>query len=330
MGFFDTLGLSSFKEIIIQEDGTIKALTDSGWIVIPSKDFDPIISTSFDETHQEITRWGKNVVIDEGEQVTADITVISGDVTVNGCVEGDVVVISGNIYINSTGYIHGDAISVGGRIKKEEGAKVTGSTISIRAPFLMLPGGSVYQMIQGIMLLVMIITVVFSVLSISLFPRPVNRIGNKLTTRPIKSYIFGYIFYIGVFIVWLLLLVTVIGIPLAAFGEPIAFLVLVIVAYSAVNQVVGVRLFKEKTLLKSFWLGCLVTTGIPFLLLFLGFLTNSLALFVINMVMLGFIIFVVLPFGLGAASLARFGFPPRVKKTDDIAEQSPPATEQID
>ena len=329
--FLNDSGLAAFDEIIINEDGTVKVLTDSGMVVLSYKDLDIISRSMFPDNdypgRREITSWGKSVVIDEDERVIADITLIGGDVTINGCVEGDVVVIGGDIFINSTGYVRGDAIAVGGKVRKEEGAKVTGSTISIRFPILMLARGSVFQVIEGIMLLVMIVSIILSALSFSLFPKPIDRIANKLSTRPDKSFLFGYIAYIGFFLAWLLLLVSVIGIPLAFFGEPVAILILMIFAYSAFNQVVGAKFFMVNKTGKSFWYGILATTSLPFILLVLGFITDSLVLFIFNMILLGFMLFVLMPIGIGAATLARFGFPPRVKKNNNSSTQSVPATD---
>jgi len=121
--------------------------------------------------------------------------------------------------------------------------------------------------------------------------------------------------------------VSVIGIPLAFFGEPVAILILMIFAYSALSQVVGAKFFKENKTGKSFWYGILATTGLPFVLLVLGFITDSLVLFILNMIFLGFMLFVLMPISIGAATLARFGFPPRAKKNDNSSSQSVPATD---
>lgn len=322
--YYDTSGLTSFTEIIIDEKGVIKVRTDSGLVVISYNQLDSILPElslrKSDLKGREITSWGKNIVINEDERINADIQVFSGDVTIKGTVNGDVLAVDGDIYISSTGYIHGSAISIGGRVRKEEGAKVTGAIIPISLPFLIMPKGSAFQIIQGFLLFAVVIGVVFSALSISLFPRPINYISEKLSVHPVKSFLFGYIAYIGVFLIWLLLIVSVIGIPLAFFGEPIAFIVLVVFAYTATNHVLGGKLFKEKSPLYSFLYGGLITTVIPFFLLLTGYFTNSLFLFILNMVLLGFFIFVFLPFGLGATVLARFGFPLKVKKSNSSAE----------
>jgi len=324
-GLYDTLELPSFPEIIIDENGIIKVMTDSGMIVYsidssvsPSVKF----SQEYDQGHHDITEWGKNIVVDEGENFVSNIVLISGDVTVNGSVDGDIVVVGGDIFVNSTGYVRGDAIAVGGQVKKEEGGKVTGSAISIGAPFLIFPGGSVYQIIQGILLIIMIISTLFSAVSISLFRGPVIRISKNLSAHPIKSFFFGYLVYLGSFLVWLLLLVSVIGIPLALIGQPIVSVILTVFAYSAANLVIGRWIFKQQSPVKAFFLGGAITTGLPFLLLLVGYLSNSLVLFILNMLFLGFLIFIILPFGLGAASLSRFGFPPRAGKFADEQGQS--------
>jgi len=316
-GLYDSLELPSFPEIIIDENGIIKVMTDSGMIVysVDSIGAPPIeMGDEYDNRH-DITEWGKSIIIEEGENFISNIVLISGDVTVNGSVDGDIVVIKGDIFVNSTGYVRGDAIAVGGQVKKEEGAKVTGSSISIGGPFLILPGGSVYQIIQGILLIIMIISMLFSAVSLSLFRGPVIRISKNLSAHPIKSFFFGYLVYMGSFLVWLLLLVSVIGIPLALLGQPIISVILTIFAYSAANMVVGQWIFKQQSPVKAFFLGSIITTGLPFLSLLAGYWSNSLVLFILNMLFLGFLIFIILPFGLGAASLSRFGLPPRAGKT---------------
>lgn len=321
---FDTAGLPSFAKIII-ENGVIKVLTDSGLIVLNPTETDslwPYAPLGTSEKNRELTSWGKSIVVDEGERVPADIIVISGDATVKGSVDGDVLVIGGDIFVNATGYIKGDAIAIGGRVKKEDGAKVVGSTFTLSLPLMVLPRGSVFQIIQAVMLLGLILGIFFSAMSISLFPRPILRISGKLSTNPIKSFFLGYATYLGLFLIWILLLVSVIGIPLAFFGEPVAFLIVVIFAYTAVNLIIGEKLFKEKASFKAFWYGCLATTGAPFVLLLTGYLTNSLVLFVLNMVFLGLLLFVILPFGLGGALLARFGLPARVRKHEEALPAS--------
>jgi hypothetical protein len=315
--FEDITNLPSFREIIIDEKGVIKVLTDSGFVTLSADSI--FFPDNFDDLTRppgEITRWGKSIIVDEDEQLISDIVIISGDVTVNGMVQGDVVVIGGNIYVNSTGYIRGDATAIGGHVKKEEGAKITGSSVSIGLPFMVIPRGSWMQVFEVILLFTMAISLFFSALSISLFPGPVRRIATQLVHHPIKSFLLGYVFYIGSFIVWLLLLVSVIGIPLALIGQPIAMIIVTIFGYAAINIVLGDKIFKEQSSVKSLLYGYLITTAAPFILLLAGYLTNLLVFFIINMILLSFLLFILLPFGLGAAILARFGLPRRSKKAD--------------
>ena len=313
--------LPSFPEILIDENGVIKVLTDTGFVVIKidslALDTNFYIYDGNEIRDKPIIRGGRDIIIDEGDRLHSDIILFSGDVIVNGTVEGDVVTIGGDIYVNSTGYIRGDASAIGGRVKKEDGAKIRGASVSIALPFLILPRGSWMQIFAGILLLIMIISLFFSALSISLFPGPIKRITTQLREHPIKSFFFGYFFYIGAFLVWLLLLVSVIGIPLAVLAQPIVMVILTIFAYSAINVLFGEKFFKSQTPIKSFFLGCLITTLIPFTLLVLGYISNMLVIFIFNAILLGLLLFVLLPLGLGAAMLARFGLSRRHRRHDD-------------
>lgn len=312
--------LPGFPEIIIDENGVIKVLTDTGFVVITGNSFNKINNLytidDLDYNHNEITEFSKDIIIDEGERLATDIILIKGDVTVNGTVEGDIVVVGGNIYVNSTGYIRGDAIAVLGRVKKEEGGRVNGSTVSIALPFIILPYGSWVQVFEGILTLILVTSIFFSALAISLFPKPINRISSQLYAHPIKSFFFGHLLYFGAFLIWLLLLVSFIGLPLAIL-QPIAMIVMAIFGYASINVILGERLFKSNSPIKSFFLGTLITTAIPFILLVTGYISNSLVLFIFNAILLSLLLFVLLPFGLGAALLARFGLPKKKKKNGE-------------
>lgn len=305
-----------YEEIIIK-DGKIEVRTDSGLVQLSEEDL--LAVKPLEETGQggrdreDITSWGKDIVIGEGEQVRANIVVISADLTVNGYVDGDMAVFGGNLYLNSTAYVEGDVVCIGGRVEKEEGAKIIGSSIGIGGPLAHMPGGSPYQIIQGILLVIMIFGLIFGGLAISLLSHGVGRIAGKLATHPVKSFILGYVVYVGAFIVWVLLLVSVIGIPLALVGQPVAFLGLMVLGYASLSLVIGSKIFKVNAPSKAYWYGTFIISGAPSVLLAMGLIMNSLPLFVVNLILLAFLIFVILPFGLGASLLAKFGLAARAK-----------------
>lgn len=325
LGSLDTSQLLSFKEIIIDENGIIKALTDSGLIVLDESLLVSIVPVdlpdSGDGGRKQITRWGENVIVDEESRVNSDIQVVRANVTVKGVVNGDVTTMGGDIYVTSTGVINGNAVAVGGKVKKDDGARITGATMQLKLPLMNAARDSTYQLILGIVLLVILLGLLFAWLMVALVPVPMNRIAEELARNPFKSFLFGYILYIGLPIAWVLLLVTILGIPVALLVIPLAFPLAIVQAYAAINIAVGRRLFKKENTLQAFIFGGLATTTIPLLIMIIGYATNSLALFVINMIFLGFFLFLFVPFGLGAALNTRFGFNRKDKKTIVVSAQ---------
>jgi hypothetical protein len=316
----DTIKLPTFREIIIDENGVIKVRTDTGLVVITPSKIDSILPGEIADTvlgkKQQINSWGKNIVIEEDMRVNSDIQAFGGNITVKGTVNGDVLAVGGDIYISSTGMVKGNAVAIGGKVKKEEGAKVTGTVTQIGMRIPSIVSGSIYRFIQGIILLLILLGLVISGLAVALLPKPLGRITEKLQANPFKSFGVGYIGYFGIFILWILLLVSIIGIPLAVLGMPLALPLLGMVAYSVINLAIGRKFYPRPVSFHAFLYGCLFTTVIPLFLLFVGYFTNSLVLFIVNMALLGCFIFLFLPIGVGAAVLAKFGLPPREKKTE--------------
>lgn len=321
----DTAKLPTFKEIIIDESGMIKVRTDTGLITFDEMLIDSMLPEGipyYDSVgRNQITRWGENIIVDEDIRVNSDIQVVRANITVKGVVNGDVTTMGGDIYVTSTGVINGNAVAVGGKIKKDDGARITGATMQMKMPLMNAARGSTYQVILGVILLVVLLGLLFAWLMVALIPVPMNRIARELMGNPFKSLLFGYITYLGLPIAWVLLLVTILGIPIAVLVIPLALPLAIVQAYAVINIAVGQRLFKKTDTLQAFMFGGLVTTTFPLLLMIIGYATNSLALFVINMIFLGLFLFVFVPFGLGAALNTRFGFYRKDKKSETASGQ---------
>ncbi|MDM7916395.1 MAG: hypothetical protein ACE15D_06630 [Candidatus Eisenbacteria bacterium] len=78
-----------------------------------------------------IVRMGENISIEEGETIDGDVVVIGGTVTVAGHVKGDVVCVGGSLVLKPTAVVEKDAVSVGGMMEKQEGAIVRGQNVSV-------------------------------------------------------------------------------------------------------------------------------------------------------------------------------------------------------
>jgi cytoskeletal protein CcmA (bactofilin family) len=187
--------------------------------------------------------------------VNAKVFVGDGHLTIRGEVNGDVLVVHGDALI--TGRVDGDIVALDGRITTVDGAKVTGSVKSRRAPDV-APGTvngdvkklSIKNLLSGLVLVFLIYLWVAVTLSIALLgllfvlllPR-----GADATVAAGRRFwpTVGWGALIGIVgpIIGLLVLVTIVGIP---FGLGIfsALNVLAPLGYVASSLILGRRMVK--------------------------------------------------------------------------------------
>ena len=68
---------------------------------------------------------GGHVTIEKDEAV-GDVTVLGGSLDVLGEVEGDLAVFGGNVHVHEGGHVHGDAAVIGGTLNVDDGASIDG------------------------------------------------------------------------------------------------------------------------------------------------------------------------------------------------------------
>ena len=80
----------------------------------------------------DMTRVGDDIHVQQNEVVHGDVvTVLGGDAVVDGTVQGDVVaVMGGDIYLNATARVDGDVVCIGGELHEEPGAYVSGKRVT--------------------------------------------------------------------------------------------------------------------------------------------------------------------------------------------------------
>ena len=78
----------------------------------------------------EMMRIGSDIHIESDQTVTGDVVAISGDVTVDGHVKGDVMAMRGNVYLNETARVDGDVVCLGGELDENPGASVGGQRVT--------------------------------------------------------------------------------------------------------------------------------------------------------------------------------------------------------
>ena len=263
----------------------------------------------------EIVQFFKDVTIEKGE-TTGDVVSLFGNVKNNGTVGGDCVAILGSIEQGDSAAILGDAVTIGGALRETgQGARVEGQTVSIGfLPFAGLAIPSVPLLIF-FALFAYALFVGLAALFARLFPERMVRIADTVSRRTFLSLVLGLLSGPLVFMLGLLLIVTVIGIPLALL-LPLLYMLAAFIGYAAAAYLLGLKLLGRRPDAAGPMLAP-IAAGTGFITLFL-LLGLPLLAFEGGFRMLGFgliILWLVVGkvcwmIGFGALLLSRFGQDP--------------------
>jgi len=73
--------------------------------------------------------FSRDLVIEKEEQLQSNLVIKNGDLFIYGKVEGDILVLSGNVFIKTGAFVDGNISAVEGKISQEEKSTVTGNQI---------------------------------------------------------------------------------------------------------------------------------------------------------------------------------------------------------
>jgi cytoskeletal protein CcmA (bactofilin family) len=191
--------------------------------------------------------------------VAGDAAVFGGHVHNKGMIEGDVFVVGGTISLDSGSVVDGDISMVGGSVDRDTNAVVLGKIESVEIEVLeqllprigrigrafdwtkKLPGSGIVGGFIGIAILLVIY--VLNLLVLLIFPRPIDRIIEKVQHSVWASVGFGLGIQILFIPLIVLFAVSVIGIPLIPLFL-LAVNVAVLFGYSAISLTIGDKIIK--------------------------------------------------------------------------------------
>ncbi len=184
--------------------------------------------------------------LDVEGKVRGDAVVVGGSAEISGEVSGTVTAVGGSISLGPGARIEGDAISIGGAVQRDPSAEIHGEITEVAlAPGLDLddmwdgvtvphwrfggfdgPGelfGRIGKsMALGVLLLLMVL----------IFPRLIAGISNRARHEPWKAGIVGLgtqlLFLFALPVVCFILMLTIVGIPLALLLAPLATFALIL------------------------------------------------------------------------------------------------------
>jgi hypothetical protein len=177
------------------------------------------------EMGSDVVRFGEDVSVAADELVRGDVVVFGGDASIAGKVIGNVVVLMGNTRVVSGAEINGDMVVVGGTLDEEDEVIIHGERVMLKHINFSLAGfpfhlGRQFKLFEFLFIPVkFFISLVLSFLVVLFLRDRVIRSHEHVSTAVLKTFGTGFLVaFIGAFVVTFLtiiLLITLIGIPLA-------------------------------------------------------------------------------------------------------------------
>jgi hypothetical protein len=298
----------------------------------------------------DIVKTGRNIVVEEYEEVDGEVVAVGGDVTVKGTVTGNVIAVGGDVFVKSTGVVEGDAVSLGGKVEREGGAMIKGERVGVDffpdgvvPRVLGLPPTTVIRFppffggFSGLALFARIVKIILflflGIVVISIVPKHVTKVKDKVRQDFLKSALVGFAAEILILPIFVLLVVTIIGIPVALLVEPLLILAALILGYSGVSYFIGEKLregtsLKPDTPMMTLVIGILAVESVLLLARVVGIFGHFLFGFSWILTFIGWTIwYVAVTVGFGASILTRLGTRPQeLKLAEAPAESSDPGT----
>jgi hypothetical protein len=174
---------------------------------------------------KETVKIGEDFTVEKNETIEGGVVVIDGDATVAGEIEKDLVVIGGNVDLESTAVVKGDLMSIGGEVTRAEGAEIGGDEITgiprleklivggvplVGLPLLDWMGWvSRFLSFLGYLALVLIV--------VALLPKHTEVAANAIEANPWGTLGIGFLVFLAFIPGLLFLIITLIGIFLIPF-----------------------------------------------------------------------------------------------------------------
>jgi hypothetical protein len=281
----------------------------------------PVAPTEFDYNPDDypvkissIRKIGQSVTIEADEHVLGEVVTVGGSATIKGLVDGSVTA-TGTVRVARGGIVLGNIIA--NEVVEEQGSQVFGQ---ISEQNMSLPDPSekwrehrsdesADSAIAGIVILSLLLVFTFGIAM--LFRKPTDRIKHLYSVNILKTLLVGFLAWILFLPVFILLCITIIGIPIAVLGLPLAMLASAFLGGAAFALFVAdfvrprngdVEESRPKKILVGFAIAQVPSAGF-----FLGLTVNSEPIAIICGIVALLLTLLVVTLGFGGAILTRFG-----------------------
>lgn len=320
-----------YTEIRIDNDGIILVDSTGNEVMVPAgtgRDEDGIptplapippaaadINTAdFPVKISSIRKIGQSVVVEADEHVLGEIVAVGGNATIRGLVEGSITA-TGTVRVARGGIVMGNIL--GNEVIEEQGSQVFGH---VTEQNLSIPDPSETwrdrdredtsaAAVAGVTIITLLFIFTFAIAMI--FRKPTDRVKAVYTQNILKTLLVGSLAWILVLPVFLLLCITIVGIPIAVLGIPLGMLAAAFLGGAAFALFLSdfvkphngeVEEGRAKKVVVGFAIGQVPSVGF-----FLGLAMDSEPVSVIFGIVALLLTLLVVTLGFGGAILTRFG-----------------------
>ncbi|MHB9110214.1 MAG: hypothetical protein ACYDCO_24440 [Armatimonadota bacterium] len=248
---------------------------------------------------------GGTVELNEGATVGRDVTVNGGDVTVNSRVGRNLRANAGNLVVGAGAVIGGDVIAQAGSHTIAEGAQIQGEERITRTDDrggFGVAGWFLWQLLTGLALLVA------GLVFVALAPRLTEETETAMRAKPGVSILAGLLIFLLALPLFILLLITVIGIPLALIWAAV-YLAAIYISPIFLAILVGRLVWRRPG--GDLFLALLIGVGLLFVVRLIPFLG-------------ALVTFAAMIWGLGALAVALYDRAQRRRAAAVVPPEAPP------
>ncbi|MBI4670233.1 MAG: polymer-forming cytoskeletal protein [Chloroflexi bacterium] len=172
------------------------------------------------QTAGNILAFGCNVTVEKDGIVRGSITDFGGNISIAGTVQGSIATFGGDVILTETAVVEGDIATIGGNYQIAPGAVVRRSTSPLAPPSPPRPFNPFTRTFNfGFDLLGGIVTALafaaLGALVVIIAPDATRRVGDAVQAKPVNTIGVGCLTALVLPILGILLIITLIGIPVA-------------------------------------------------------------------------------------------------------------------
>ncbi len=224
-----------------------------------------------DGNEGDIVLMGDDIFIEKDEVIDGNVVAIGGSVTILGKVYGDAVAIGGTLTLGDSAYVSGDAVSVAGGFERSRTSRVGGEKVQVGLKLPMpfwkakTPRQSTFiELMRWIVFYLIVFA--FAAVALYLGRDRIAFASEYLGREPFPSFLLGLLSPFLALVAFVLLLITLIGIPVALaliFLYPIFMFLGWVVAGHRVGA--SVEHGSGGTQVRTVFIGLLVISGLHML-----------------------------------------------------------------